>query len=275
MTDEKRAVPESSPDPKVEPTAPVEPTENVEPTNVEESTPEVDKDKTEPTEDNINNNAEGNKTPPPSEETRNPKTEKRFQALVDQIKEKDRLLNQYKKEEPEIELKFDQDEDGNQIVDPNNLVQVAEDRAYRRAMASINEQKRVEATQQRAGEFLEDAEKLEEKLKANPALEKMATKIFHAENYVINPMNGEKVFVPNKKLSAVVSEIEAMLGEFSTKAQADLQTNLSQQAEEGALRPSESDGGSSDISEAEQQELLRKDPNKLNEILRKKLPYAN
>ena len=280
MTDTQKAENEQSPSSTEEQPTPVKPTETVEKPNVEESTTEVVKEESETTEDNIKNKADSQETPegetqPPTEEKKPNKTERRFQKLFGQIKDKDSQLAEYKKEEPNIELKVEKDADGNNIIDPNNLVQVAEDRAYKRAMSTINERNMIEANQRKAGDFLTDAETMADEIKKNPGLEKMASKMFEAENYVINPATGKMVFVPRKKLSVIVKELKSYMGEYSTQAQANMQTNLSQQAEESAIRPSESGGESNELSESQRTEMLRKDPNKLNKHLRKKLTYAN
>lgn len=283
MTDLKQAETSASPAPEVKSTEsstqPVETETNT--SNVEESTKPQDDQQV--TEDNSKKDAEisdGTQSTATETEEKKPasnKTERRFKKLLDKIKEKDEQLKQYQGETPgeDVELKVEKDDDGNNIIDPENMIKVAEDRAYKRAMQTVRQEQMVKEIQSKANEFLADAEAVGEKISSNPALEKMASKLFEAENYIIHPQTGQKVFVPKRKLSEIVNEITEDLGEYSARAKADLQETLNSQAEESAVRPTESRGESTELSSEERKELLRKNPNKLNKYLSKKLKYAN
>ena len=244
MADKKQAVTESSPDSQVKDKTETKATESVvveesqqlndsvvEAKETADKAEEVDKVEDKTTDKTKKDSDKEPKTPN--------KTEKRFKKLFSKLEEKDRQLKQYNNRRPDeikqIDVKYDKD--GTPIVDPNNLIKVAEDRAYQRALQAMKDQNVVKDIQRQAGEFLEDAETVSEDIKSSPALEKMATKMFEAENYVISPATGEKVFLPKKKLSVIVKELQEDMSEISAKAQAELSDDLKQDSETSAIKP--------------------------------------
>lgn len=285
MSDQKQAVTESSPDSQEAQVQP-EASQEVSTTDVtaQKAETSVDQETSSPKEQEAQvENKKDEQSSPPEEKPQeqedvqlSKKAQKRFQELIEKLKEKDRLLQQQqqKKEEKKEDVPIEYDDDGNPIVDPQKLLEIAEQRAYQKALQAVQQERQIEEYRQKAQEFLEDTNAVADKLKSNKALEKLATRIFEAENYVIDPVSGKEVFVPRKKMSEIVKELESDLEGLSVKAQAEVQAKLQEVAEGSALRPSEHQQQEEQLTQEQINELLIKNPQKLARMLEKKLGFA-
>lgn len=262
MSDDQKAVAESSPDQKD-----VITTKVVEDTDVKTNEQEEDaslKEEQKPQE-------ESQEDKPVEKEKkvdkRKARTEKRFQKLIGKLKEKNQPQELPKPTAPK-QVNVEYADDGTPVVDPEQLVQVAEDRAFSR----LQREQMLKEYNARTTEFEKDLIEVASKVGDNKVLEKLATRIFNNENYVFDPVSGNKMFVPNKPMSQIVSELEETLGDVKTEAQADMNSELKKNAETATIQPgvSNTPKQSSDYEDIQKAKLSNSDAD-WNAIIKRRL----
>jgi len=124
-------------------------------------------------------------------------------------------------------------EDMENGLDPKELDRRIQQREQNLAR-SIKSELAYEKAQE---DHLSDLGLVEEKLGENPSLEKIAVRQYEAVNYMIDPVSGNRVFVPVVKMSEIVSSLEKDLEPLMTRATSDVSKRLHEQSESAALRP--------------------------------------
>jgi len=191
---------------------------------------------------------------PTQQEKKPTRAERRVQQLLEKMK-----AQKSQGEYPDLASANTQDEplispdDYESGIDPAALEQRIKAREQRNLQAStqnIKQQLKAEfAYEQAAKDHEADLESVSqsEDIKKNPALERMAVRLYEKENYLVDPRTGQTFFNPVIKLSEALKIVKQDLAEATGVALADVQVKANENRETGALSPSQ--GASSSDSE--------------------------
>lgn len=192
-----------------------------------------------------NQEQEGAAQPTEQGERRQTRSERRIQQLLEKVKEKPRAEVPFFEETPLI-----RPEEYETGIDPQEL---ARREAIRQQQLGykLKSQIKTEFAYERAmDDHRADLEAVSSNpdIKKNPALERMAVRLYERENYQVDPRTGQTFFNPVLKLSEALEIVKHDLTEATGNALADVQVRANENRETSALAPSQ-DGGSNHDAE--------------------------
>lgn len=162
-------------------------------------------------------------------------------------------------------------------IDPKVLEQRAKAREQRNLQQStqaIKQQLKAEfAYEQATKDHEADLESVSqsEEIKKNPALERMAVRLYEKENYLVDPRTGQTYFNPVIKLSEALKIVSQDLAEATGISMADARVKANENRETGALTPSQDASSSdSDYSQALENAKNKGDDHSWAEVLKKR-----
>ncbi len=212
---------------------------------------------------------------PTVQEKKPTRAERRVQQLLEKMKAQ-KSEGSY----PQVENQQEDlitPEDYEQGIDPKVLEQRIKAREQRNLQAntqSIKQQLKAEfAFEQASKEHEADMELVSqsEDIKKNPALERMAVRLYEKENYLVDPRTGQTYFNPVVKLSEALKIVKQDLMEATGTALADVQIKANENRETGALTPTQDTTSSdSDYSNALENAKEKGDDRSWAEVLKKR-----
>ena len=239
-------------------------TENeVSDTSEETSSPEVQEQDQESDQTQEETQEQPEAEQPTAQEKKPTRAERRVQQLLEKMKAQKSSgdfpqVDSSQQDEPLISP--DEYESG---IDPIVLEQRARNREQQRvaqSTQSIKQQLKAELAFERATQEHEaDLESVSqsEDIKKNPALERMAVRLYEKENYLVDPRSGQTYFNPVIKLSEALEIVKKDLAEATGTAMAEAQVKANSNRETSALTPSQ-DASSSDDDYTQALEKARK-----------------
>lgn len=96
-------------------------------------------------------------------------------------------------------------------------------------------------------EHLTDIDTVQQELGDNEILDGLVARLYDEANKMIDPTTGQAIFVPRVKMSDIYKDVKAAMDKNSTKAAAEVQAKVMEQASDQAVPPSVSKGSSTNL----------------------------
>ncbi len=214
---------------------------------------------------------------PTAEERKPTRAERRVQQLLEKVKAQKNVDSLSNLETTQADERLFTPEDYENGIDPEALERRVSEREQRKLQQStqgIKQQLKAElAYEQAAKEHESDIDQVSklEDIKKNPALERMAVRLYEKENYQVDPRTGATYFNPVIKLSEALRIVKEDLAEATGTALAEAQVKANTNRETGALSPTQDmSTGDDDYTQALENARQSGDDHSWAQVLKKR-----
>jgi len=175
-----------------------------------------------------------------------PRIERRVDSLIEKLKQS----NQQPTDPSQLfgdEPIFTQEEIESGQFDPNALSQRLKQREDKVSQVAAQQAVQYIQYQSSVNEHLADIDNVQKELGNDLVLDKLVAKQYDALNHQVNPITGQRVFVPTVKMSEIYKDLKDALDKKSTAKAAEVQNKVAQQAADQAVPVSVSQAPSTDL----------------------------
>lgn len=160
-------------------------------------------------------------------------------------------------------------------VDPQEIQRRHQQSLYKIKDQVIREVGTQMKFQQETSNHYTDVEaSLKDPIMSNPKVEKLVSDQYEALNTVINPTTGQRVFVPQVKMSDIIKRVKEIVDGASVEASANLRTKLSEQHDESAASPT-GQGKTREVTTEDLRNNVSKDPDAVFKALEGRIGYSD